>query len=71
MSLSHQCGAYGHRPQPSAPRTTAPPVSTRTIMCATCGDLLDGHEMFGECFPHDNYPLESSVLLHQGHLVAV
>ena len=40
-------------------------------MCATCGGPLDGHDMFGECFPHDEYVGESSVLLHQGHLVAV
>ena len=43
----------------------------RTLLCAKCDDPLDGHEMFGECFPHDEYPLESSMLLHQGHLIAV
>lgn len=40
-------------------------------MCAKCGTSLEGHEMFGECFPHEEYRLESSVLLHQGHLIAV
>jgi hypothetical protein len=71
MGTCHQCGGYGHRPQPPVPRTPQPPlVSTRTLMCARCGDPLDGHQMFSECFPH-GYLIESSVLLHRGRLVAV
>jgi predicted amidophosphoribosyltransferase len=54
------------------PRQPQPPlVSTRTIMCAKCGTPLEGHEMFGECFPHDDYLRESSALLHRWHLIAV
>jgi hypothetical protein len=72
MSRCHQCGGYGHRSQPAAPPTPPPPVvSTRTLMCAKCDTPLDDHDLFGECFPHDEYLRESSVLLHQGHLIAV
>ena len=52
MSRFHQFDRYGRSPQPVVPRTTPPPViSNRKLMCAECGDPLDGHEMFGECFP--------------------
>ena len=72
MSRCHQCGGYGHRPQSSVPQTPQRPlVSTRTLRCAKCDDPLDDHDMFGACFPHDQYLRESSVLLHHGHLIAV
>jgi len=45
-------------------------VSTRTLRCARCGDLLDDHELFGECFPHGCLK-ESSLELHRVRLVAV
>jgi hypothetical protein len=32
---------------------------------------LDWWEIFGDFFPHDQYPRESSVLSRQGHLIAV
>lgn len=71
MSRCHQCGGYGHRPQPSVPRQPPPPlVSTQTLMCARCGDPLDEHLMFSECFPH-GYLKESSLLLHRARLIAV
>ena len=71
MSTCYQCGGYGHNPQPAVPHTPPLPVeSTRTLSCAKCGDLLDDHEMFGECFPI-GYLGESSTLLHQGRLIAV
>jgi len=72
MSLSHQRGAYGHIPQPAAPRTTPPvPVSTREIMCATCGGPLDGHDMFGEGFPEAYLGESPPLAVRNGHLVAV
>ena len=72
MSRCHQCGGYGHRPQSPVPQTPQPPlVPTRTLRCAKCDVFLDDHEMFGECFPRAHYLRESSVLLHQGHLIAV
>jgi len=53
------------------PRTPQPPVvSTRTLLCARCGDPLDGHQLFGECFP-DGYLNESSAEVHDGRFVAV
>ena len=71
MSRCYQCGGYGHSPQSPAPRKTPPPVvSTRALMCKRCGIALDDHEMFGACFPQQRVQ-ETSVLLHQGHLIAV
>lgn len=71
MSRCHQCGGYGHSPQPPSPRKPAPPVeSTRMLVCVTCGDALDDHAMFGVCFPQESLR-ESSILLHRGHLIAV
>jgi hypothetical protein len=71
MSRCHQCGGYGHRAQPAVPHTPPPPlVSTQTLMCARCGDPLDGHLMFSGCFPH-GYLKESSLLLHRVRLIAV
>ena len=40
------------------------------LMCVSCGDALDDHAMFGACFPQESLR-ESSILLHQGHLIAV
>jgi hypothetical protein len=72
MSRCHQCGGYGHRPQPAAPRTAPPPVvSTRTLMCAKCGDPLDGHELFGECFPQEYLGESPPLGVLNGRLVAV
>lgn len=72
MSLSYQRGGYGHTPQPAAPRITPPvPVSTRTITCAKCGDPLDGHDMFGECFPEAYLGESPPLAVRNGHLVAV
>ena len=71
-SRCHQCGGDGHSRQSSAPPTPPPPVvSTRTLTCAKCDTPMDDHYLFGACFPHDMYLRESSVLLHQGHLIAV
>jgi hypothetical protein len=71
MGKCHQCGGYGHRPQPPVPQTPQPPlVSTRTLMCAKCGVPLDDHDIFSECFPH-GYLKESSLLLHRARLIAV
>ena len=71
MSLSHQRGGYGHSRQPAATRTTAPPVSTRAIMCAKCGGPLDGHEMFGLCFPEAYLGESPPLAVRNGHIVPV
>lgn len=72
MSLSHQRNGYGHTPQPAAPRTTPPvPMSTRTILCATCAGPLDGHEMFGECLPAACLGESPPLVMRDGRLVAI
>ena len=72
MVLSHECGAYGHSSHPAAPSTPAPiPVSTRTIMCATCGGPLDGHDMFGECSPAACLGESPPLVVRDGRPVAV
>jgi hypothetical protein len=72
MSRCHQCGGYGHRPQPAAPRTAPPPVaSTRTLMCTKCGGLLDDHEIFGECYPEAYLGESPPLMVRNGRLVAI
>ena len=71
MSQCHQCGGYGYTPQPAAPRNTPPPfASNGKLMCATCGDPLDGHEMFGECFPETYLGESPPLIMRNGRLVA-
>lgn len=72
MSLCHQFDAYGHDPQPSAPRDMPPSVpSNRRLMCGKCGDPLDGHEMFGECFPEAYLGGSPPLIVRDGRIVAV
>jgi hypothetical protein len=40
-------------------------------MCATCGDPLDGHDMFGECFPAACLGESPPLVVRNGRLVAV
>jgi hypothetical protein len=70
MSRCHQCGGDGHSPQPPMPRNVPPPVvSTRMIKCAKCGDPLDGHEMFGACFPEAHLGESPPLIVRNGRLV--
>lgn len=45
-------------------------ASIRTIMCATCGGLLDGHDVFDECFPQDILGESPPLVVQDGRLVA-
>ena len=40
-------------------------------MCATCGGPLDGHDMFGECFPQVCLGESPPLVVRDGRLVAV
>ena len=40
-------------------------------MCATCGGPLDGHDMFGECFPAAFLGESPPLVVRDGRLVAV
>ncbi len=72
MSRFHQFDRYGRSPQPVVPRTTPPPViSNRKLMCAKCGDPLDGHEMFGECFPEVHVGESRPLTVRDRRLVAL
>jgi hypothetical protein len=63
MSRCNQFDGYGRNSQPVVPRKMSSRVrSNRTLMCAKCDTPLDGHEMFGECFP-DAYLGESPPLV--------
>jgi hypothetical protein len=72
MSRCHQSEEFGHSPRPAASRTTRPPLASKpTVMCAKCGDPLDGHEMFGECFPEAYLGESPPLVVRNGRLVAV
>ena len=40
-------------------------------MCATCGGLLDGRDVFDECFPQDIPGESPPLVVRNGRLVAV
>jgi hypothetical protein len=40
-------------------------------MCETCGDPLEGHDMFGECFPQEYLGESPPLVMRNGQLVAV
>ncbi len=40
-------------------------------MCAKCGDPLDGHEMFGECFPEVHVGESRPLTVRDRRLVAL
>jgi hypothetical protein len=51
---------------------TRPPLASKPmLMCAKCGDPLDGHEMFGECFPEAYLGESPPLVVRNGRLVAV
>ena len=73
MSRCHHFNGYGrHSRQPTVPWTTQlPPVSTQKLMCAKCGDPLDGHEMFGKCFPQEYLGESPPLVVRNGRLAAL
>jgi hypothetical protein len=72
MSRFHQFDRYGRSPQPVVPRTTPPKDAfRRKLRCAKCAAPLDGHEMFGECFPTAHLGESLPLTVRNGRLVAV
>jgi hypothetical protein len=44
--------------------------SNGTLMCTKCGTPLDGHEMFGECFPQEYLGESPPLLIRDGRIIA-
>ena len=72
MSRCHQLDGYGQSSQLAERQTTPASVaSNRKLMCAKYGDPLNGHEMFGECFPQEILGGSPPLMVRNGRLVAV
>jgi hypothetical protein len=72
MSRSYQHGEYGRSPQSGGRPAPQPPVALkRTLMCAKCGDPLDGHELLGDCLPAAYLGESPPLVVRNGRLVAV
>lgn len=72
MRRCYEVDGYGRKSQPSASQRTQPPVvSIPMLMCTKCGTPLDGHEMFGECFPQEVLGESPPLAVRDGRIVAV